>query len=67
MRRHLLSLFATLLLPLQVAATTIDLSVVNGDTRIVGADANGFVGLTVRAGDVTQAEEWPWCELYPDW
>ncbi|MBT7597147.1 MAG: hypothetical protein HN559_19760, partial [Gemmatimonadetes bacterium] len=52
MRRHLLSLFATLLLPLQVAATTIDLSVVNGDTRIVGADANGFVGLTVRAGDV---------------
>jgi putative transposase len=21
----------------------------------------------VRAGDVTQAEEWPWCELYPDW
>ena len=50
MRRRLFLLFSCLL-PWTVSADTVDLSVTTGDTHVLGADGNSFMGFSVATGD----------------
>lgn len=52
MKRRLRALIGLMLVPLMSTADTVDLSLATGDTHILGADANTYIGFSLAQGDV---------------